>query len=201
MQNSRARIRKAIRLKRNELSAQQQIIAAQDTLSHLQQLPLLKSAQNIALYLSVDGELDTKPIINYLWSQGKSVYLPVLHPFSMGHLLFLKYDENTPLVANKFDILEPKLNQTLVIPIAQLDIIFAPLVAFDPTGQRLGMGGGYYDRSLESWFKTGKGATPIGIAHNCQLIDAVPVESWDIPLPTIITPNKVWQWTRASLGK
>lgn len=200
MQDLRSTIRKEIRQRRNHLSSAEQGLASTNALRHLQQLPELQSSQNIAIYLSADGELDTQPIIEFLWQQGVNVYLPVLHPFSKGHLLFLKYTKQTPMVKNKFNIQEPKLDQTQLIPIAQLDIIFTPLVAFDETGQRLGMGGGYYDRSLENWFKTGKGATPIGIAHNCQQVDNIPSESWDIPLPMIITPQKVWTWAISPLG-
>ena len=200
MQDKRITIRNDIRQKRNKLSSLEQTLAAADTLSKIKHLTPLQEAKNIALYLSVDGELDTTPIIEYLWQEGKNVYLPVLHPFSKGHLLFLRYEKDTPMVENKFNIKEPKLDQTKLLPIAQLDIIFTPLVAFDETGNRLGMGGGYYDRSLEKWFKTGQGAVPIGIAHECQKVDRLPHQSWDIPLPIIITPRKVWQWSLARLG-
>ncbi|WP_375752574.1 5-formyltetrahydrofolate cyclo-ligase [Vibrio sp. HN007] len=193
---SRTDIRKSIRSKRQSLSALEQTLAAEEALQKLQSLPEIDAAKRIAIYLSADGEIDTRPIIDYFWQQGKEVTLPVLHPFSKGHLLFLRYSHNTPMCENKFNIQEPVLDQTQIVPVSQLDIVFTPLVAFDSTGNRMGMGGGYYDRTLEKWFKTGKGPTPIGIAHNCQQIDHVPVEPWDIPLPAIITPNKTWRWER-----
>jgi len=200
MQDLRSTIRKEIRKKRNNLTNLTQHIGSKNVLSQLKKLPILESAQNIAIYLSADGELNTQPIIEYLWQKKINVYLPVIHPFSKGFLLFLKYDPNTEMVKNRFNIQEPKLNQTQIIPIAQLDLIFTPLVAFDENGQRLGMGGGYYDRSLEKWFKTGKGAIPIGIAHDCQRVDNIPNEEWDVPLSMIITPSKVWEWPSTSLG-
>jgi 5-formyltetrahydrofolate cyclo-ligase len=95
---------------------------------------------------------------------------------------------------NKFGILEPKLDQTLVKPVKELDLICTPLVAFDSHGHRLGMGGGYYDRTLAHWFKTGEGAQPMGLAHDCQHVEQLPTEAWDIPLPKIITPSQIWQW-------
>ena len=194
MQMQRSQIRKTVRAKRNALSSLAQTIAAQDIVEQIQKLPQFQSAQNIALYLSADGELDTHPLIELCWSRNKNVYLPVLHPFSAGHLLFIHYTHETKMVENRFNIQEPQLDKTKVLPINQLDIIFTPLVAFDSTGQRLGMGGGYYDRSLEKWYKTGKGALPIGIAHDCQQVNMIPSEKWDIPLPTIVTPSKVWSW-------
>lgn len=194
MQMQRSQIRKTVRAKRNALSSLAQTIAAQDIVEQIQKLPQFQSAQNIALYLSADGELDTHPLIELCWSRNKNVYLPVLHPFSAGHLLFIHYTHETKMVENRFNIQEPQLDKTKVLPINQLDIIFTPLVAFDSTGQRLGMGGGYYDCSLEKWYKTGKGALPIGIAHDCQQVNMIPSEKWDIPLPTIVTPSKVWSW-------
>lgn len=189
---ARKQIRQTVRARRQGLSALEQTLAGEDILQHIRTLPAITRAQNIGIYLSADGELDTHPIIDYLWQQGKSVCLPVLHPFSKGHLLFLRYDKETPMVENRFNIQEPRLDQTQIIPVAQLDLVFTPLVAFDAHGHRLGMGGGYYDRTLETWFTTGEGPEPIGIAHDCQQVERIPIEPWDIPLPTIITPDKIW---------
>ena len=119
---------------------------------------------SIAIYLSADGELDTKPLIESLWQQGKSIYLPVIHPFSKGQLLFLQYLNDDQLVYNKYGILEPALDIRHLKPVRDLDVICTPLVGFDSVGHRLGMGGGYYDRTLSRWFSTGEGAKPIGIA-------------------------------------
>lgn len=156
MQYSRHELRKLVRQQRNQLSSDIQYQASQDLICRFAALPEMQTCHHIALYLSTDGELDTQPLIEWLWSQGKAVYLPVLHPFSAGHLLFLHYQSSTPMTYNKFGILEPKLNQTLVKPVKELDLICTPLVAFDSHGHRLGMGGGYYDRTLAHWFKTGK---------------------------------------------
>ncbi|ELH0894983.1 5-formyltetrahydrofolate cyclo-ligase [Vibrio fluvialis] len=194
MQYSRHELRKLVRQQRNQLSSDIQYQASQDLICRFAALPEMQTCHHIALYLSTDGELDTQPLIEWLWSQGKAVYLPVLHPFSAGHLLFLHYQRSTPMTYNKFGILEPKLDQTLVKPVKELDLICTPLVAFDSHGHRLGMGGGYYDRTLAHWFKTGEGAQPMGLAHDCQHVEQLPTEAWDIPLPKIITPSQIWQW-------
>ncbi|CDT89883.1 putative 5-formyltetrahydrofolate cyclo-ligase [Vibrio coralliirubri] len=191
---TRSEFRKQIRIKRNALSGDQQTQSGIDLVKQCMQLDEIQSAQHIALYISIDGELDTQPLIEWLWAQGKQTYLPVLHPFSAGHLLFLHYSPTTPTVLNKYGIVEPQLNQMLVKPCQQLDLILTPLVGFDSHGHRLGMGGGYYDRTLAKWFETGEGATPIGLAHDCQHVDTIPIEEWDIPLPKIVTPSKTWQW-------
>ncbi|CAM3828148.1 putative 5-formyltetrahydrofolate cyclo-ligase [Vibrio aerogenes CECT 7868] len=192
--SSRSNFRTEIRKRRNQLTSDFQQHAAHELIHQFRQLPEVKISQHIALYLSSDGELDTQPVIHWLWQQGKSVYLPVIHPFSPGHLLFLKYTQNTCMVPNRYGIQEPRLRKADVLPIQYLDLIFTPLVGFDATGQRLGMGGGYYDRTLAEWKKVKPVVRAIGLAHDCQYVDKLPVESWDIPLPKIVTPTKIWSW-------
>ncbi|MCG3723405.1 5-formyltetrahydrofolate cyclo-ligase [Vibrio cincinnatiensis] len=194
MSQTRQDLRQHIRQRRNQLPSEIQFQASQDLIHSAAQQVEFKHSQHIALYLSTDGELDTMPLIEWLWTQGKSIYLPVLHPFSKGHLLFLHYQFDTPMTYNQYGIIEPKLNKQLVKPVKELDLICTPLVAFDAQGHRLGMGGGYYDRTLSTWFTTGQGAKPIGLAHDCQYVETLPTESWDIPLPKIVTPTRSWQW-------
>ena len=191
---SRRHIRQIIRHTRNALSPQEQHQAAKDLVLQCAADPDIQKAKSVAIYLSVDGEINTSLLIDWLWQQGKSVTLPVIHPFSKGHLLFLEYKKDTPLILNKYQILEPKLDKTQVVPVNELDVIITPLVAFDHCGNRLGMGGGYYDRTLVNWERNQKGPMPIGIAHACQQVDELPIESWDVPLPKIITPKQIWRW-------
>ncbi|MDR5609579.1 MULTISPECIES: 5-formyltetrahydrofolate cyclo-ligase [unclassified Arsenophonus] len=185
-------IRQTVRQYRRQLTCEQQNSAA-DKITHLVlEHELIRSASHLALFLSFDGEINTHPLIKKLWTQNKKVYLPVLHPFNRHQLLFLHYRPVTQLIKNRFHIAEPALNVMDVMPIAQLDILFVPLVAFDKQGQRLGMGGGFYDRLLANWPK--KHFYPIGLAHDCQLVNKIPTAPWDIPLPEIITPSKRWRW-------
>ncbi|EAR55551.1 hypothetical 5-formyltetrahydrofolatecyclo-ligase-family protein [Photobacterium sp. SKA34] len=190
----RQKIRQQIRLQRQQLLPEQQIHASLKLLKQAQQCQQFTASQNIALYLSNDGEISTQPIIDWLWQSGKSVYLPVLHPFSKGHLLFLHYTPNTPMRKNRYQISEPTLDVRVVKPVNELDIICTPLVAFDKSGQRLGMGGGYYDRTLSQWHQHKQGPYPLGLAHDCQHVEQLPSEQWDVPLPKIITPSKIYSW-------
>lgn len=192
--NQRDIIRQQVRQLRQDLTSKQQTDAALQLLARFSVDEKILSANSIALYLSNDGELDTEILIEWCWQQGKQVYLPVLHPFAKGHLLFLHYERRTPLVNNRFGIAEPKLDVSKVIMPHQLDIICTPLVAFDHLGARLGMGGGFYDRTLSRWHQHHQQQStvkpyPIGLAHDCQLVAPLPSESWDIPLPEIITPS------------
>ncbi|XPE60026.1 5-formyltetrahydrofolate cyclo-ligase [Shigella flexneri] len=114
-----------------------------------------------------------------------------MHPFSPWDILFLHYhpprtgDEPPENPRTEADVRD-------VLPLSRLDVLITPLVAFDEYGQRLGMGGGFYDRTLQNWqhYKT----QPVGYAHDCQLVEKLPVEEWDIPLPAVVTPSKVWEW-------
>ncbi|MBS0876884.1 MULTISPECIES: 5-formyltetrahydrofolate cyclo-ligase [unclassified Tatumella] len=190
---ARQQIRAEIRRLRQALSSEQQQQAAQAAACRAMAFPPIQQAQKVALFLSFDGELDTGPLIRQLWQQGQQVYLPVLHPFSAGQLLFLRYLPETPLLKNRLGIDEPPLDIRQLATLDQLDVMLVPLVAFDATGQRLGMGGGFYDRTLQRWQQ--HGCLPVGIAHSCQQVTALPAEHWDIPLPALITPDNIWQWS------
>mgnify|MGYP003633141563 FL=1 len=205
---TRNQIRQLIRTKRQNLSHIDQKQLSGDLLTQLTQRTDVLAAKNIAVYLANDGELDPMLFIQWCWQQNKNIYLPVIHPFSPGNLLFLHYHQNSEMQTNVYSILEPKLDVRLIKSINDIDIIFTPLVAFDPTGNRLGMGGGFYDRTLSAWFKhysfvnKEKNASerrltkpyPIGLAHDIQLIDAIPSQLWDIPLPEIVTPTKQYKF-------
>ncbi|MBZ2193149.1 5-formyltetrahydrofolate cyclo-ligase [Pseudoalteromonas arctica] len=198
MSNKRAKIRAEIRNTRKNLSNNQQIIAAQSLkMNFIQHLKSEKTtnSKHIAIYLSNDGELDTSLLIKELWSLNHTVYLPIIHPFNGANLLFQRYEKNSPMRANRYGILEPKLNCSQIYPLPVLDYLLMPLVAFDKQGNRLGMGGGFYDRTLarlheQNWQKP----QLIGLAHECQKVEALPIESWDVPLKTIITPDKTYCW-------
>ncbi len=183
-QTLRNQLRQQIRKTRANLTALQQQ-QAEDSITQ-QALALIeaRNAQHIALYVSFDGEISTEKLIKTLWAQDKHVYLPVLHPFNPNHLLFLRYLPDTPMLKNKFGIWEPKLNVQNVLPLDELDILFTPLVAFDKQGNRLGMGGGFYDRTLQNWRNSS--FIPVGLAHQCQQVEQLPTEVWDVPLHQIL---------------
>ena len=183
-QTLRNQLRQQIRKTRANLTALQQQ-QAEDSITQ-QALALIeeRNAQHIALYVSFDGEISTEKLIKTLWAQDKHVYLPVLHPFNPNHLLFLRYLPDTSMLKNKFGIWEPKLNVQNVLPLKELDILFTPLVAFDKQGNRLGMGGGFYDRTLQNWRNSS--FIPVGLAHQCQQVEQLPTEAWDVPLHQIL---------------
>lgn len=187
---TRQMLREQVRTARNALSSKQQRQFANQACQHALQLITERGVKRVALYLANDGELDTQPLIYALWQRGIEVYLPRLHPFSPGNLIFLAYRADSPLIKNRLGIFEPKLAITQMRLPHQLDMVIAPLVAFDANGNRMGMGGGYYDRTLAHWPLTGK-PLPVGYAHDCQQVSRLPCEHWDVPLPVIITPTRI----------
>ncbi len=107
-------------------------------------------------------------------------------------MAFAPYEKKTCLRKNSFGILEPVYQKKQLKTARQLDLVLAPLVAFDPQGNRLGMGGGFYDRALSHLRAHGRRTRKhhplfIGIAHELQQVDSLQVQSWDIPLHAIIT--------------
>ena len=183
-------IRTKYRKKRQALSAHQQATAANNLLNTCLTSTNLAQAKTIACYIANDGEIDPKAIIDYCWQQGKCVLLPVLHPFSKGNLLFVKYHPNSPTRKNCYGIKEPVVTSTNLCILANIELILTPLVAFDAEGNRLGMGGGYYDRSLAPIRRDPLQTQLIGLAHSCQQTDMLLNDSWDIPLHGIATPDQ-----------
>lgn len=178
----RSQLRQSMRLKRQSLTAGQQTQAAESIIP--QALSLIESyqASHIAFYLPFNGEISPIPLMEQLLQQGKKLYLPLLHPFTSGQLLFLNYDCKTSLKFNRLGIQEPVLDVRNIIPLQELEMIFTPLVACDKAGNRLGMGGGFYDRTLAQ----APHLISVGLAHECQQVEQLPIESWDMPLDHII---------------
>ena len=144
--------------------------------------------QHIAFYWATDGEICLLKSLEAALSAHKHCYLPCLT--KEGILQFGAYQEETPVIENKYGILEPQT--ALFLPASQLDVVLLPLVAFDKQGNRLGMGKGYYDKTFA--FKSTKSPnTPllIGVAHDCQKADNILTDSWDVPLDFILTESGI----------
>lgn len=195
--------RKALRLQlrqaRNALSQAQQMSSATQVATHLCAMSLIKKATHIATFVPNDGEVSLRPFMQAMWQQAEgsikpALTLPVLHPVVKGHLLMLKYHPNTTMVNNKFGIEEPELACHNIVPLNQHQVILMPLVGFDNQGNRLGMGGGFYDRTLASVCKHNNRPTLIGIAHDCQHVAALPAQDWDVPLDAIVTPSGIYEF-------
>jgi len=128
--------------------------------------------------------MDLTPLIERAWSLRKKIYLPVLAPLNSGKLWFVRYEPHSRMVRNEFGIPEPVVDHRQRIPARALDLVLTPLVGFDSQGNRLGMGGGFYDRSF-AFLKLRKHLKKprlIGIAYECQRLDRLKSEAWDVKL-------------------
>lgn len=147
----------------------------------------------MALFLPNDGEIDLTPLIDTAWRQRKRCLLPILDRLIERRLFFAPYGPDTPLKANRFGIPEPDSHPHRFIRPLAVDLILVPLVAFDRNGNRVGMGGGYYDRTLSflrhrmDWRRP----TLMGVAFGFQEAAAIDSRPWDIPLQYIATDSGI----------
>lgn len=185
---TRQQLRRQLRARRRALSPRQQRQAARALSRQLNRVPALRQARHIALYWPADGEIDPRPWMNHLLRQRRrTFYLPVLHPVHHNRLWFRPVNRKTPLRTNRFGIPEPVGRGPGRAPWT-LDIVLMPLVGFSDDGGRLGMGGGFYDRTF-AFKRQRPGGNPrlIGLAHEFQRLKALPQASWDIPVQQVVT--------------
>ena len=190
---SRKALRQHYRHYRQNLSTEQQQTSSQKVLNIALNSDLFSNTQKVACYLANDGELNLMPLIQAFWDKNIDVYLPVLHPFTKGYLLFVRYTPQTKMINNRFGIEEPALNIQHMVKPNELDYLLVPLVAFDESGNRLGMGGGFYDRTLVKVVSTDTSDKTrlIGVAHEGQRAEQLPYQGWDIPMQAILTPERL----------
>lgn len=192
--NSNIEIRKILRDKRRNLTDAEKKAAAKRCFSHFLTLPIFSAAQKIAFYQPFDGEMDTAHLIQYVWQQQKECYLPVI---SKSHALhFFPYFSDSFLTQNQYAIWEPShSHQQLEVDVQDLDLIVLPLVAFDHLGNRLGLGKGYYDKTLYTLTKNRKNKKPflLGLAYHFQQVEAITTHEKDVKLDGVLT-DKEWRF-------
>ena len=189
----RPQLRRMLRKARRALTPSQQRQAARGLYKQLAQQPLFRRAKHISLYLPTDGEIDPRVLLRAAQRRGKATYLPVLSAWPRTKMVFQRIRPGEKLKPNRFRILEPRANLARQRKVWTLDLVLLPLVGFDDVGGRLGMGGGFYDRSLaylarrKAWRKP----TLLGLAHECQKVERLAQASWDVPLQGTVT-DKAW---------
>lgn len=190
----RKTLRREMRARRRALTPQQQRTAGRCLARNLARQLWFAKARHVAIYLPNDGEIDTRPLITLCRTLGKTLYLPVLHPIRHNRLWFTPYATTTRMQFNRYRILEPVLQGKPVRPAVALDLVLLPLVAFSADGGRMGMGGGYYDRTFAFRLKGNgmRGPKLVGLAHELQRVNQLPIERWDVPLDAIATDSRVY---------
>ncbi|MFP5430211.1 MAG: 5-formyltetrahydrofolate cyclo-ligase [Gammaproteobacteria bacterium] len=181
----RSTLRRELRERRRALSGCAQHKAAHALALRLRRLPPLCRARHVALYWPNDGEIDPRLLQRYK-PRHQHLYLPVLQAFPAQTLCFVRWSGTTRLARNRFGIPEPRRGARR--PARAMDVILLPLVGFDSRGNRLGMGGGFYDRTLAFTRRhAAKKPWLAGLAHACQQVPALDAAPWDVPLQLIAT--------------
>jgi 5-formyltetrahydrofolate cyclo-ligase len=192
---SRRSLRSNMRIQRRDLSKSARTAMSEALARHVRKSLRIRRARRIACYLSNDGEVDLGPALDVMRANGTQVLLPALHG---GALWFLPYGGDTALVPNRFGIPEPAVPARTRCRARDLDLVLMPLVAFDATGNRLGMGGGFYDRTFSYlrnrvvWHKP----LLIGVAYEFQRLESLPARPWDVPLHGVVTERGFCRFVR-----
>jgi len=194
MQNESAaakkqRIRREVRRARRGLETRQVRRRSQAAGRLVARTGAFHRADKLAFYLPNDGELDPGLLMQRARALHKRCYLPVIDTMLGERLAFAPYRPGTPLLPNRFGIPEPQVPRRFWETPRMLDVIYAPLVAFTPEGARLGMGGGFYDRTLEMrrHIRSWRRPRVFGLAFELQKRDWLPTEPWDVAIDGIAT--------------
>lgn len=188
----RRAMRLVLRTRRAELDEDDHAAGSMAVMARLARIPVLREATLIAGYRAVRGELDIDAALILLGERGATVTVPRVNG---EHLEFVRWAEDQETAPGSFGIPEPEVGT--VVALVKHVVVLAPLVAFDAKGNRLGQGGGFYDRALASCGN--RRPIVIGIAHAFQQVDAIPSESWDVPIDAVVTEDEVIEFRNGVL--
>ena len=178
-------IRQTILRNRKDLSPLEKSRAESVMLESLFNWKVFKKSEVIHIFISTPDEPDTRAIIEHCWNSGKKVAVPIVLPytFDLVHTEIKSFDS---LISGMYGIQEPSPENRIIMTPEMFDLVIIPGIAFDRKGGRLGQGKGYYDRFLEA-----TSAFRLALAFDCQLIEAVPTESHDVPMNAILSESGI----------
>ncbi|HBS26631.1 MAG TPA: 5-formyltetrahydrofolate cyclo-ligase [Gammaproteobacteria bacterium] len=184
-------LRRSLKSARESILSEQRHRAENQAIRHIKNWDQFPQINTIACYHATQGEFPTSVLIEQLISLGKQVYLPILRTDKKNHLAFQKIIPKQKLQPNRYGILEPVSNANLQIDVKDLDLVLLPLLGFDSAGNRLGMGGGYYDRTFAfaKALKIEKKPYLLGLAFSNQQSEKIIIQPWDVPLDGTLTEN------------
>jgi 5-formyltetrahydrofolate cyclo-ligase len=191
MEYSVDELRKRNRGLRAGLDAASQDQAARNLGERICSMPEYDRAGRIAAYFAVNGEISLDFVIDRALAQGKQIFLPNL---DQQALRFAPYSRQQKMRINRFKLPEPDVRDDEMLAPEALDLVLAPLVVFDVMRNRIGMGGGFYDRSF-AFRKDPSNNIPvlIGVAHELQKHERLKPEPWDVQLDMIVTDKKIYR--------
>lgn len=187
-------LRRRLKQLRRAIDPQTAAHNQQQVLERLRRHPWLLRARRVAAYVGNQGEIDPIPLLGLPELREKKLYLPVLHPFRPGRLWFGRWRAGERLAPNRYGIPEPVRRGQQLRTARSLDLVIVPLLGFDQRCHRLGMGGGFYDRTFAFRNRHPQIRRPrlLGLAHSEQMIDELDRQPWDVQLDAVITPATVY---------
>jgi 5-formyltetrahydrofolate cyclo-ligase len=188
------RLREHYKAQRLQATPQQRMQAAESVAQQLLALPEWSSARYVAGYWATQGELPLHSVQMRL--QAPQIWcLPLVQ--ADRTLKFSPWRAGDPLGSNEYGIPEPDVSPTSTLDAADMSIILMPLLAYTQSGARLGMGGGYYDRSFA--FRHAQPAPPllIGIGYANQEAPSLPNDDWDIKLDMLVNDNELIRFDKS----
>ena len=185
----KAALRTRLLAARSGLADDQRREAARLIRDTLLSLPALQMAGTVAAYYSVGAEPDTRALVFGMWKRGTYVLLPLLRPD--GDLDWASYEGPDSMVPGPRGLLEPSEPPRGPQAVARADVVLAPALAVDTAGNRLGRGGGSYDRALA---RVGPLIPLIALLYDDELLDRVPAEPHDTPVRAVVRPGPGITW-------
>lgn len=186
-------LRRKIIAARNRLSSQEIAEKSKAIATRLFSLPAFKRAEVVMFFLSYGSEVNTIGMAKEAMSNGKQVVAPLTVPKRRELIPSLLKNFDSDLAPGLRGIPEPRLDRLRPVDPKEIDLLVVPGVAFDEKGNRMGYGGGYYDRFFE---RLRPGVPLVAICFELQVIDEVPVAEWDQPVDFIITEDRVLSFSR-----
>ncbi len=186
----KAQLRHRMRSKRNSLTPFEQHAASQTITERFLRQPEFQHAHHIAFYMNFNAEISTQLLLWHALKLGKSCYLPVVT--STHRLNFIKVDSQSSLSKNRYGILEPNQAPTKIRDTNQFDLVLVPLVAFDAALHRIGMGGGYYDRTFAMKNRLRRPCL-VGLGYDFQRVNQLPHSNLDVSLDLVITEKRLYK--------
>lgn len=179
---------------RRQLSAHSRLTFSEQIAERLVATSFYRRAKHIGCYLAFGAEVETDAIVEQIWRDNKKCYLPRITGGQQNRLRFMPFKPGTHLTRNRFGIYEPQIKGRTTANLLRLDLVIVPLVAFDSTCNRIGMGGGFYDRSLHFRRNRTHWIKPIlaGVAFDCQHAAVIEGNSWDVRLDYVVTESTIY---------
>jgi len=181
----RNRIKAMLEEMPSDASASKSLVVAQ----RVSQMEIFRSARTVMLYLPISGEVDVLPIARAAWRDGKKVLAPTVCDHCRTMRAILCCPVNEEMFHPHHGLRQP--NRDLgELTVDQIDLVIVPAIAFDPQCNRLGRGGGFYDRFLA---RPDLRAGTIGVAYDEQIVPSLPVHENDRPVDVVVTDTNTYK--------